>query len=140
MVNYNPSGDGPEFSIDFEQLARNLEDFNNFDPELRENFLAELRALQENPENVVLLGTDGEFAVTIVHVDAAAIGGADGPVLFPTASKKTIFAAVSRELLQKKVFQLEELPEEDGNQLWEEFMEELVAQVTSMHKKNPKTF
>lgn len=132
----NPSE--PDFDV-FVELTNKLMAISEFDPELAKHVVSELRSTQDPSSHIVLVGTDGDFAVTIIHVDRATLGGEDGPVLFPTADGKTIFAAVSRELLEEKVQICEELPENLGDHEWEDFMEQMMAKVTQLHRENPKT-
>jgi len=128
----------PNFDI-FMELSNKLMALSQFDPELAKYMISELRSTQDPNSHIVLVGTDGDFAVTIIHVDPKVLGGEDGPVLFPTADEKTIFAAVSREMLEKRVKICEELPDDLGDHEWEDFMEQLMAKVTQMHRENPKT-
>ena len=137
-----------EFDDGGEDAAANLEEFilfsktmmelSGYDPELRDRVLDEMRATQDSSTNIVLVGTDGECAVTIIHVDRELLGGKDGPVLFPTADKKTVLAAVSRQMLQTIVDVTDELEPSEADARWEELMEALVSYVMESHRQNPQ--
>jgi hypothetical protein len=56
----------------------------------------------------------------------------------------SILAAVDRDFIEEKIRMCEII--EDGgdgasaDQIWDDFMSDLMAEVVQMHKKNPKTF
>lgn len=122
----------------FIELTNKLMTISKLDPELAKHVISELSSTQDPSLHIVLVGTDGDFAVTIIHVDRAALGGEDGPVLFPTADGKTIFAAVSRELIDEKFQICENLPKELADHEWEDIMEQMMAKVIQLHRENPK--
>lgn len=118
-----------------QEAVSKLKDSN---PELARHLMDELRETLAEGSNVVLVGTDGDVSITIVHTSREALNGKDGPVVFPSISKNKILAAVSRELLDDEVKKAEELEEDLADIYWDGFMNDLMNQVREMYKKNPR--
>lgn len=115
-----------------------FEKLEETDPELAHDLMEELRETLADGSNVVLVGTDGDVSITIVHTPREALNGSDGPVIFPSAGKNKILAAVSRELLDTEVKKAEELEENLADVYWDGFMNDLMNQVREMYKKDPR--
>lgn len=138
--------DGEENNLSaFIVAGEALEELRSINPELAEKLVDELQIAASGVEsNILLVGTDGEYTVTILHVDPAVIGDNEDLVIFPSAYEFGIVAAISREILEERVSQCEALDErgETGlaERLWEEFMDELMHDSIAKYKENPKKF
>lgn len=141
----NIDGWGEETPEAFEVLMDAMEKLHLENPELSVRVKEELDAAARGEENILLVGTDGEFSVTILHLDSEVIGTADEEmVLFPTSSSVSILAAVSRNSVESKVRMCEAM-EWDGDgaladQMWDDYMGDLMVKAVEMHRANPKTF
>jgi hypothetical protein len=127
-----------------EMLMHAMEVLYSHNQELALRMKEELDAAARGEENILLVGTDGDFTVTILHVDPEFTGGKNKIILLPTSSSVSILAAVDRDFIEEKIRMCEII--EDGgdgasaDQIWDDFMSDLMAEVVQMHKKNPKTF
>lgn len=133
--------DAPE---GFKVLMSAMEKLHDINPELSFRVKEELEAAARGEENILLVGTDGEFSVTILHLDKDVLGDKEEIVLFPTSSSVSILAAISRETIEAKVRMCEAM-EWDGDgaiadQMWDDYMGELMTKVVEKHRKNPQTF
>ena len=115
-----------------------FEKLKESDPALAKHLMEELRETVADGSNVVLVGTDGDVSITIVHTSREALDGKDGPVIFPTAEKFKILAAVSREMLEEEVAKAEEMDENLADVYWDGFMNDLMNKVREMYMKNPR--
>ena len=125
-------------------LANALEMIHKDNPELAFQMKEELDAAARGDENILLVGTDGEYSVTIMHVDPSFLEGDQKMMLLPTSSSISILMAISRESLEEKV-NICEMIEKSGDfdladQMWDDFMGELMSKAVAMHKKDPKVF
>ena len=108
-------------------------------PELAGHLMDELKETITEGSNVVLVGTDGDVSITIVHTPREALNGEDGPVIFPSVTRNKILAAVSREMLDQEVKKAESLEDGSlGDVYWDGFMNDLMNQVRELYKKNPR--
>lgn len=128
----------------FKDLMSAMEYLHEQNPELSTRVKEELESAARGEENILLIGTDGEFSVTILHLPQDVIGRDEEIVTFPTSSSISILAAIPRESLDAKVRMCEAI-EEDGSgaladEMWDDFMGELMGRAVQMHKENPKTF
>lgn len=127
-----------------EMLSQALEELYEQNQEVAIRMKEELDAAARGEENILLVGTDGDFTVTILHVDPEFLDGKREIILLPTSSSVSILAAVSRDFIEEKIRMCEAM-EQDGDgaladQLWDDFMGELMASALEQHKKNPRTF
>ena len=89
-----------EFRLDDEEnLYEALEELGKIDPVVAKAMKDELKGVKEDGSNVLMIGTNGEVTVTIIHVPSSALNNKKGPILLPTADPVRIVAAVSREHL-----------------------------------------
>lgn len=138
--------DGEENNLSaFIVAGEALEELRSINPELAEKLVDELQIAASGVEsNILLVGTDGEYTVTILHVDPAVIGDNEDLVIFPSAYEFGIVAAISREVLEERVSQCEALDGQGeaglAERLWEEFMDELMHDSIAKYKENPKKF
>lgn len=128
----------------FDSLMSAMAYLQQENPELSVRVKEELEAAARGEENILLIGTDGEFSVTILHLPQDVIGRDEDVVTFPTSSSISVLAAISRESLDSKVRMCEAV-EEDGDgaladEMWDDFMSQLMARAVELHKENPKTF
>lgn len=128
----------------FEVLMNAMEQLYKENPELSIRVKEELEAAARGEENILLVGTDGEFSVTILHLDQDILGADEEVVLFPTSSSISILAAVSRQTVEAKVHMCEAM-EWDGDgaladEMWDSFMSHLMERAVELHRENPKTF
>lgn len=120
-------------------LREAVEKIGEKDPELAIHLMEELRETLAEGSNVVLVGTDGDVSITIVHTSREALNGSDGPVIFPSTNKNKILAAISREILDIEVKKAEEIGDEKLADLyWDGFMNDLMDKVREMYKKDPR--
>jgi len=128
----------------FRYLQDALEKLYVENPELSQRVQEELRAAASGEENILLVGTDGEFSVTILHLDPELIGENKNFTLFPTSSSISILAGISREYLEGKIRECEEIDERgDGaaaDEKWDTFMHDLMQDIVHQHRENPRTF
>jgi len=128
----------------FDSLMSAMAYLQQENPELSVRVKEELEAAARGEENILLIGTDGEFSVTILHLPQDVIGRDEDVVTFPTSSSISVLAAISRESLDLKVRMCEAV-EEDGDgaladEMWDDYMSQLMARAVELHKENPKTF
>jgi len=128
----------------FETLVTAMEELYQENPELSLRVKEELAAAARGEENILLVGTDGEFSVTILYLDSEVLEPGQTITLFPTSSSVAILAAVSRETIEAK-FRMCEAMVDDGevdmaDQMWDEFMQDMMIQAVAMHRENPRNF
>jgi hypothetical protein len=128
----------------FEMLEDALVQLHSNNPELALRIKEELNAAARGEENILLVGTDGEFSVTILHLDPELVNWENEIVLFPTSSSVSILAAVSRDYLEEKIRACESMEQEEGgapaDNMWDNFMSELMHAAVEKHRANPRTF
>jgi hypothetical protein len=127
-----------------EMLLRAMEELYDHNQELAIRMKEELDAAARGEENILLVGTDGDFTVTILYVDPEFTGGKKGIMLLPSSSSVSILAAVDREFIEDKIKMCEVIEESgDGasaDQMWDDFMSDLMKAAVEEHRKNPRTF
>ena len=128
-----------------EMLSRALEELYEINQELGIRMKEELDAAARGEENILLVGTNGDYTVTILHVDPEFVDGARDVVLLPTSSSVSILAAVSREYIEEKIRMCEAM-EMDGegvmaDQMWDDFMGDLMERAVALYQQQgPKVF
>lgn len=138
------SGEYQQFPEMNNQLSKALEELYSINQELGIRMKEELEAAARGEENILLVGTNGDFTVTILHVDPEFVNNSRELMLLPTSSSVSILAAVSREFIEDQV-NLCEAMEADGegelaDDLWDKFMGDLMEEAVAAHLKNPRTF
>lgn len=127
-----------------ELLSNALELIYKENPELALRVKEELDAAARGDENILLVGTDGEYSVTIMHVDPSFMVGNQEMMLLPTSSSVSILLAISRDFLEDKVRMceiIEDMGDTDvADRMWDELMGDLLNKAVKMHKKDPKVF
>lgn len=88
-----------QFEFEDENLGLALEELAKIDVHLAKAMKDELRGVYDDDNNVLMIGTNGEVTVTILHVPSSALNNKKGPILLPTTDPVRIVAAVSRESL-----------------------------------------
>jgi len=106
----------PRFSDDFESdsfdftdssaLGRSMSRLISHDPLVAANLQEEIDNASNNPDdNVLIVGTDGDYTITIIIVPESTIGNSIGPVIMPSSDSRKILAAVSKEATQRRADQ-----------------------------------
>ena len=128
----------------FEVLQDALVKLQSDNPELALRIREELNAAARGEENILLVGTDGEFSVTILHLEPELVNWKNEIVLFPTSSSVSILAAISRDYLEEKIRACESMDDDgDGaaaDQMWDDFMSDLMHAAVEKHRADPRTF
>lgn len=97
---------------DFETMEESLRKVRQHNPELAKSLQDEIERAALNPDdNVLIVGTEGDYTITVFLVPEDVIGGHSGPVIVPSSDKNKILAAVSMERVQKKADQCIEMPD-----------------------------
>ncbi len=97
---------------DFDSMEESLKKVREHNPELAKNLKDEIERAALNPdEEVLIVGTEGDYTITVFLVPESVIGGLAGPVLMPSSDEKKILAAVSRERVQKKADKCLSIPD-----------------------------
>lgn len=101
---FSPNFRSYAFSLgDEEHLTEAIAAMSDHDSSLAEELSAEMRRAHDDLySNVLIVGTDGDLKIVIVHVAEELIGFEEGPVLLPSADPRRVFAAVSRETVLRR--------------------------------------
>jgi hypothetical protein len=112
----------------FEEGEELLDELNNGEgitPELSRNMASEIAQLMRQPEDILVVGTDGLKTITIVLAPHAVVQGT-GPVLMPTFDEDRIVAMVSREFIEAKAHICDTADNQDAAQEeWDSLLEQL---------------
>lgn len=112
----------------FEEGEELLDELNNGEgitPELSRNMASEIAQLMRQPDDVLVVGTDGLRTITIVLAPHAVVQG-NGPVLMPTFDRDRIVAMVSREFIEAKAHICDIADDQDAAQVeWGSLLEQL---------------
>ena len=88
------------------------------------------------PEHsIIFVATDGDIAIEAIHVPGSSLNGR--LQLFPGAGKKTVIAAWSKEYIEEQLSEIDKIPEELRDKVWEEIIQWMVGEVTDEYKRNP---
>jgi len=122
------SSDQYVYTFDFEEGEELLNELNNgegISPELSRNMTSEIAQLMRQPEDILVVGTDGSQTITIVLAPHAVVQGT-GPVLMPTFDRDRIAAMVSREFIEAKAHICDTADDQDAAQEeWDSLLEQL---------------
>lgn len=112
-------------------------------PELAVRVHEELNAAATGEENILLVGTDGQYSITILHVDPDFIPESQRIVLLPSSSDIAILAAVSRKFIEENILRCEMHEDvsskSEADEMWDTFMGSLLKEAVELHEKNPNT-
>ena len=112
----------------FEEGKELLNELNNgegISPELSRNMTSEIAQILRQPEDILVVGTDGFQMITIVLAPHAVVQGT-GPVLISTFDKDRIVAMVSREFIEAKAHICDTADDQDAAQeAWDALLEQL---------------
>lgn len=87
-------------------------------------------AMDDKDHTVVMVGTNGDVAVTIIHVPKSALNGRIGPVILPSTNRHRVTAAISQEMVYKKIADCERMIDPLlAQQAWEMFLEKQFERV-----------
>ena len=110
---------------DGENLLDKLNSGDGVSPELSSNMYDEMSIARRNPEGVLLVGTEGTKAITIILAPQSVVQGI-GPVLVPTFDTRRVVAMVSREFIQANAVDCNsEENQELAQQDWDELLDKL---------------
>lgn len=100
---------------------------------------SELEETEDPVHNVLFVATTGRNTIKAIHVPQEALNGQPGPVLFTAANPNVVIAAFSREFISDNSDSVESLPEDQQEDAWAAFMEELSDMVLLEIDVNPPT-
>lgn len=112
------------------------------DEEIANEMATQLLETTKNNHNIIFVFTEGEYAVTAIHVPRESIDGRDGPVLMPGSNEKSIIAAFSAEFMRDKIKNVDLIEEGAGlpgvgDTAWVAELEKLVEIVKLELAANP---
>lgn len=114
------------------------------DEEIANEMATQLLETTKNSHNIIFVFTEGEYAVTAIHVPRESLNGQDGPVLMPGSSEKSVIAAFSAEFMREKIKNVDLIEEGTGlpgvaDSAWVSELEKLVEVVKLELAANPPT-
>ncbi len=124
------SSDPPSNSLRFgfedgENLLDELNSGDGVSPELSRNMYDEMSIARRNPEGVLLVGTEGTRAITIILAPQSVVEGI-GPVLVPTFDSQRVVAMVSREFIEANAVDCNSAENQElAQQNWDELLDQL---------------
>ena len=125
-----------------ENMINAMEKVYDKNPVLAKQLSEELKSVSENTENILMVGTDGEYAVTIIYVPKSVMDKDETMMLLPSANEVSVLAAVSTEYIEKQNLLCKTLEEagleEMADEMWERLMNNLLTKAVAMHEKNPQ--
>ena len=127
--------------FDFEEGEELLDELNNGEgvsPELSRNITSEIAQSMRQPEDILVVGTDGSQTITIVLAPHTVVQGT-GPVLMPTFDKDRIVAMVSREFIEAKAHICDIADDQDAAQEeWDLLLEQLFDTAIELGNHNSR--
>ena len=125
-----------------ENMINAMEKVYDKNPVLAKQLSEELKSVTENTENILMVGTDGKYAVTIIYVPKSVMDEDETIMLLPSANEVSVLAAVSTEYIEKQNLLCKTLEEagleEMADEMWERLMNNLLTKAVAMHEKNPQ--
>ena len=110
---------------DGENLLDELNSGDGVSLELSRNMYDEMSIARRNPEGVLLVGTEGTRAITIILAPQSVVEGI-GPVLVPTFDSQRVVAMVSREFIEANAVDCNnEEDQEFAQREWDELLDNL---------------
>jgi hypothetical protein len=125
----SPVGEEEEYkkTFHFEESESLMDELNNFDgisKELSNNMYSELNMALDGSENVLVVGTEGTKAITILLAPEEIVGGR-GPALIPTSDSNRLVAIVSKEFVEAMAGMCQEMEDQDEAEvIWQELLSE----------------
>jgi hypothetical protein len=132
--NEDPNDEPLERSFDMGDngaLEEALEELGLINKDLAEVMREELQeAIEDKDHSVVMVGTDGDVTVTIIHVPKSSLDNRIGPVILPTTNRYRVTAAISQEMVFKKIAECERVVDPlIAQRMWENFLEKQFERV-----------
>lgn len=125
-----------------ENMINAMEKVYDKNPVLAKHLSEELKSVSENTENILMVGTDGQYSVTIIYVPKSVMDKDETMMLLPSANEVSVLAAVSTEYIEKQNLLCKTLEEagleEMADEMWERLMNNLLTKAVAMHEKNPQ--
>lgn len=114
----------------------------NVDDEIANEMAAQILGTTNDNHNIVFLFTEGEYAVTAIHVPDESLNGQTGPILMPGSTEKSIIAAFSASFIQDKIKNVDFLEDSTGlpsvaDAAWTSELEKMVEIVRLEISTNP---
>ena len=135
------SSDQYVHTFDFEEGEELLDELNNVEgisPELSRNMTSEIAQILRQPEDILVVGTDGFQMITIVLAPHAVVQGT-GPVLISTFDKDRIVAMVSREVIAVKAHICDLADDQDAAQEeWDTLLDQLFESALELGNHNSR--
>jgi hypothetical protein len=137
------SSDPPSNSLRFgfedgENLLDELNSGDGVSPELSRNMTSEIAQILRQPEDILVVGTDGFQMITIVMAPHAVVQGT-GPVLISTFDKDRIVAMVSREFIEAKAHICDTADDQDAAQEeWDALLGQLFESALELGNHNSR--
>ncbi|NQW59383.1 hypothetical protein HQ459_01260 [bacterium] len=121
-----PSSNSLRFGFeDGENLLDELNSGDGVAPALMQDMYDEMSIARRDPEGVLLVGTEGTKAITIILAPQSVVEGI-GPVLVPTFDSQRVVAMVSREFIEANAVDCNsEEDQELAQQNWDELLDKL---------------
>jgi len=110
---------------------------------LADEIVSQLLETRDEKNNLIFLFTDGDLAVTAIHVPDESLNGEDGPMLMRGANSKSVIAAFSQSYIRKKVKIVDELEiitglkKSEADKAWVEELETMATAIMVKMKENP---
>ena len=121
-----------------EELLNELNNGEGISPELSRNMTSEIAQILRQPEDILVVGTDGFQMITIVLAPHAVVQGT-GPVLISTFDRDRIVAMVSREFIEAKAHICDTADDQDAAQdEWDNLLEELFESALELGNNNSR--
>lgn len=110
--------------------------------ELQDEVLSQVNELTKEAHNIIFVFSDGDWAITGIHVPDEALGDEEGPVLMRGANPQHIIAAFAQSEIRKKIRSLDELEiitglQQDDTDYWAKELECMANSVMLKLKDNP---
>ena len=135
------SSDQYVYTFDFEEGEELLNELNNgegISAELSRNMASEIAQLMRQPEDILVVGTDGFQMITIVLAPHAVVQGT-GPVLISTFDQDRIVAMVSREFIEAKAHICDTAHDQDAAQEeWGTLLDQLFESALELGNHNSR--
>ena len=137
-ISSDPSSNSLRFGFeDGENLLDELNSGDGVSPELSRNMYDEMSIARRNPEGVLLVGTEGTRAITIILVPQSVVEGI-GPVLVPTFDSQRVVAMVSREFIEANAVDCNSAEDQElAQQNWDELLDQLFIATVDIALHSP---
>lgn len=112
------------------------------DESLAAEVMTQIGELANDRHNIIFVFSDGEWAVTGIHVPDEALGDEESPVLMRGANPQHIIAAFAQSEIRKKIRSLDELEiitglPQEADDYWVNELEEMAQSVMLKLRYNP---